>query len=263
MGRSSLKSVMRLINTQQKKMAPEQSFLADLKRSMELTENKKARKPSPTYKPSSMNCIRNMYYQIVGADQDPESASYVLIGICNAGSDVHVRVQTAISQMKDNGIDCEYVDVADFINQRGIKDVEVVSKVGAETKLRNTVWNMSFMCDGIIRYQNHYYILELKSETANKWFSRQGVDPGHYNQATAYSMSLGLSEVIFVYINRDIFDMKSFLFAVTPEMVGHLQWLMLECDSYVEDNKVPPKPEDVSKKTCEYCSYKTRCRKDI
>jgi len=34
-----------------------------------------------------------------------------------------------------------------------------------------------------------------------------------------------------------------------------------ECDRYVKRLIPPPKPEDVSKKTCQYCNYKISCRK--
>ena len=39
-------------------------------RSIERTANSNKRKPSAHYKPSSLNCIRNMFYQIV--EQEPD-----------------------------------------------------------------------------------------------------------------------------------------------------------------------------------------------
>jgi CRISPR/Cas system-associated exonuclease Cas4 (RecB family) len=34
-----------------------------------------------------------------------------------------------------------------------------------------------------------------------------------------------------------------------------------ECDSYVKRLIPPPKPADVTKKICQYCDYKSLCRK--
>ena len=121
---------------------------------------------------------------------------------------------------------------------------------------------MSFLCDGIIWYRGHYYILELKTESIYKWQSRQGVDPAHYNQAIAYSAALGLDEVIFIYINRDLLDMKAFLFTVTDDMKQELVGKIEECDSYVKKRTTPPKPTNIDRKTCEYCQYKKACRRD-
>lgn len=262
MARSSLKNVMQLIDAAKEQLLPEQEFLNDFKRSMELSAAKSSRKPSQSYKPSSMNCTRNMYYQVIGADPDISAPSYTLIGIVNSGSDLHERIQNSVSTMKSNGMDCEYIDVADFVDTRGLDYLEIRGHQGVETKLYHKILNISFLCDGIIKYKNHYYILEIKSETTNKFWNRKGVDPGHYNQATAYSLALGLDNVLFLYVNRDIFDIKSYMFTVTDDMKQDLVGKIEECDGYVSRHIAPPKPEDVSKKACEYCPYRSQCRKD-
>lgn len=263
MARSSLKNVMRLIDTVKEKLPPEEDFLNDLKRSIEMTADKDTRLPSKTYKPSSMNCIRQSYYQLTGVQPDESHSSYAGIGICNSGTDIHVRIQTAVEQMEENGMDCEYVPVDEFVKMRKLKDLNIVGVSGMETKLYHKKFNMSFMCDGIIKYKNHYYILEIKTENSFKFVSRKGVDESHYNQATAYAIAFGIDEVLFVYINRDVLDMKAFMFNVTDDMKTNLVGYIDECDSYVKRQIVPPKPSDVLKKTCSYCLYKNKCRGDV
>lgn len=262
MARKSLKNVCRLIQTAKETLPPEQDFLNDLKRSIEMTADKDTRLPSKTYKPSGMNCIRASYYQITGTQPDDGSSNYTLVGICNSGTDIHVRIQTAVEQMKENGMDCEYIDVAEFVKSRNLDYLDIVSKNGMETKLYHKKFNMSFMCDGIIKYKNHYYILELKTENSYKFVNRKGVDPSHYNQGTAYSIAFGIPEVLFVYISRDVLDMKAFMFTPSDEMKQNLIGYIEECDGYVSRMIAPPKPEDVSKKACSYCMYKEQCRKD-
>lgn len=261
MARNSLKSVKKLIDSVTMDLPPEKSFLDQLKRSIELTDQKNSRLPSKTYKPSSMNCLRNMYFQVTGTEPDTQESRYSLVGICNSGTDIHERVQTAIAGMKDNGIDCEYINVAEFVRQRGLEEVlEIREQKGMETKLYHKTYNMSFMTDGIIKYNNHYYIVELKTETAYKWQSRQGVDPKHYAQGTAYSLAFNIPEVIFVYISRDTLDMKSFMFVPTGEQKMDLVGKITTCDEYVNKKSVPPYPENKSAKLCQYCSYKGTCK---
>lgn len=260
MARSSLKNIARLIDVEKDLMKPEQAFLNDLKRSIELEDEKNARKPSQTYKPSGMNCMRASYYEITGKEQDENTTSYTLIGICNAGSDIHIRIQAAVDKMKDSGMDCEYVDVEEYIKTRKLKNIEIRSKNGMETKLYHKKFNMSFMCDGIIRYKGKYYILELKTESSNKFWSRNGVDASHHKQATAYSIALEIDEVLFVYISRDTLDMKSFMFVPTDDMKQDLVGYIDTCDSYIKKLVVPPK--ETNNKTCGYCKYKNQCRKD-
>lgn len=260
MARSALKNISKLIDRVNEKVTPEQSFLMDLKHSIEMTANEESRKPSQTYKPSSMKCIRNMYFQVTGAELDEGNQSYCSVGICNSGSDIHIRIQQYVENMKRFGFDCEYIDVADFVKQRELTDLEIRDKSGMETKLYYKKLNMSFMCDGIIRYNGHYYILEIKTEASFKWQKRDYVDSSHYNQGIAYSIAFNLPEVLFLYINRDILDMKAYLFVPTDEMKQDLIGTILTCDEYVAKSEIPPKPEDIPRKVCEYCSYKSICK---
>lgn len=259
MARSGLSKLARLIENT--KVEVNEEFLHDLKKSMEIQCAKDTRMPSKTYKPSSMKCIRNMYFQVTGAQIDDEPQSYCMIGICNAGSDIHIRVQQYIESMKANGFDCEYIDVADYIRSREITDIEVVDKCGMETKLYHKKLNVSFMCDGIIRYNGQYYILEIKSEMGMKWNARTGVDPTHYMQGTAYSELLGIHSVMFLYVSRDVLDMKAYLFTPTQEMRGEFIKKIADCNEYAKMQVAPPKPENIDKRVCNYCGYKTVCKK--
>lgn len=262
MARNSLKNVARLIDDANKQLEPQDAFLADLKRSIELTANAENRKPSQSYKPSSMRCIRNMYYQMTGAEVDKADNSYSSVGICNSGSDIHIRIQSAVEDMKNNGIDCEYIDVADFVKSRHLEDLEILGKSGMETKLLHKKLNMHFLCDGIIRYKGVYYILEIKSEASFKWNQRKGVDIKHYNQGTAYSIAFNLPDVIFLYISRDMLDMKAYLFTPTDEQKHNLVGMISACDEYVAKKEVPMKPTNLTTRDCAYCSYRSLCNKE-
>jgi CRISPR/Cas system-associated exonuclease Cas4 (RecB family) len=268
MTRSTLKNICRLIQEANEELPVEQSFLSDLKRSIELTDKANRRLPSKTYKPSSMHCIRNMYYQRIGAPQDDGESSYTLVGICNSGTDIHQRIQQSVLDMKSNDMDCEYVNVAEYVRSRELDDLEIVKEPDFEhgdyeTKLFHKKLNISFLCDGIIRYKGKYYILELKTESSNKWMMRKGVDPKHYMQGTAYSSMFEIHGVIFVYINRDVLDMKAYMFEPTDDMKSELMGKITNCDNYIEHNVVPPKPEDLPRSVCEFCNYKTMCRGDL
>lgn len=267
MARNSLKNIYRLIEETQKEIPVEQSFLSDLQRSIEIQDKKTSRKPSQTYKPSSMSCIRNMYYQVTGADQDEIENNYTLVGICNSGSDIHQRIQLAVLDMKSNGMDCEYVNVAEYVQSRELDNIEIVMESAFldgnyETKLYDKSRNISFLCDGIIKYKGKYYILELKTESTSKFIDRKGVDPKHYMQGTAYSTIFGIDNVIFVYINRDVLSMKAYMFTPTVEQRYLFESRLDECNEYVITEQVPPKPENAGTRLCNYCNYKTICKGD-
>ena len=262
MARNSLKSVMRLIDVAKEEVPVEKAFLSDLERSIVMTEEKNDRIPSKTYKQSGMNCMRANFYQLMGKEPEKDNITYTGIGICNSGSDIHERIQVAVSTMLLNGIDCHYIDVAEFVKQRNLDYLDIVAHQGMETKLYHKDLNISFLCDGIIKYKSKYYILELKTESSNKFWQRQDVDPVHYNQATTYSLSLGLDNVLFIYICRDNLEMKAFMFTPTSDMKNSIVGYIDECNKYVARQIAPPKPEPLNKKACMYCHYKKYCKED-
>lgn len=262
MAKSSLKSLLAMVGEAEKTSPIAESFLNCLTQSIERTANINSYLPSAHYKPSSMNCIRNMYYQLMKTPLDPDLKEMPLVGIGESGTDRHERIQKAIMQMQKNGFDCEYLDVEEYIKTHYLPDVIVKGKQGAETKLFNHKYNISFLCDGIIKFKGEYYIFEFKTEASKKFLSRTEVDPAHHNQAIAYSLSLGIRKVLFLYENRDLCTKKAFLYTVTDKMIENIICLINTCDEYLEMVTVPPKPENITTKVCQYCAYKSKCRKD-
>lgn len=246
-------------------VADSQRFLIELQASMQKTDNRHRQKPnSIAYKPSAMNCVRMMYYYMTQADKDEQGASPELIGICESGSDRHERIQQAVMDMKDNGYDCEFINVAEYIKQNNIPDLQVLEQKGYETKLFHTKLNLRFMCDGVIKYRGKYYILEIKTEASFKWQARTGVDTGHHTQACTYSHTIGIPEVLFVYENRDNCSKKAYIFKPTKEQIEDLVLSKIsDCETYLKENRVPPIPANLDSKSCRYCDYRELCRGTI
>lgn len=266
MAKANLKNIHRLISTASIQQPVNESFVADLKAGIAMIDAASRREPSKCYKPSSMACIRNMYFQVTGTKPDASDMSCELIGICETGSDRHERLQNYVLNLKQFSIDCEYINVAEYVKEKGLDYLEIVKypdfeKGEFETKLYHKGLNISFLCDGIIKYKGKYYILEIKTESARKWNDRVGVDESHYQQGTTYSLCLGIDEVMFLYENRDNCGKKAYLFIVTDEMRMEIVSKIEECDGYVNRLVPPPIPLDVAKKTCSYCNYKTSCKK--
>lgn len=260
--RNPLLNISRMIDDSiGKEVSVETSFIDDLKMCIEKIGSKDG-KPSPYYKPSSLHCIRNMFYQRTEADVDTPSVSSEMVGIGESGTDRHLRIQYYIDHMKDYGVECEYVDVETYIKENNISDLEVLEKTQFETKLFNSKYNLRFMVDGIIKYKGIYYVLEIKTESNYKWVSRNGVDPSHFNQAYTYSLCFNLPKVLFLYENRDCCSKKAFMLTVTDVNKQSIVNKLETCESYVKSNIVPDIPDNIPNKVCQYCGYRKRCRSD-
>lgn len=220
-------------------------------------------KPSRRYKPSSLNCLRNMYYQLTGADQDKQQQkSSDFFGICESGTDRHKRIQFVITQMKKYGVDCEYIDVADFIKQNNLNHLKVEGNSDYETKVYDTERNIIFLCDGLILYKGDYYVLEIKTESSYKWMDRTYVDEKHLNQAYTYALELGINQVLFLYENRDVCTKKPYILTVTEENKNYIINRINSCNDYINQCVVPPIEQHITNKVCQYCEYKTKCKVD-
>lgn len=219
-------------------------------------------KPTTTYKPSGISgCERAMYYMMNGVQPDGATQDANLCGICESGTARHEDLQNYVMKMKDWGIECEWVDVKEYLdNNRGAnlsKYTEVVKQQGNETKCFNSEMNMRFLCDGIIKYKGEYYILEIKTETAMK-FGHKDAHPEHKKQATCYSLALGIDKVIFLYENRDNCSKDAFLVNITEAMKENVLKIIARVDKAVADKVVPMKTSVA--KNCQYCDYRKTCK---
>lgn len=256
----ALKNIHNLIKASVEQIPVNEAFLNDLVAT--ICKSQEIKPVSATYKPSSLMCVRNMYYQIMGAEPNKEVVDESLIGMADIGTHRHEFLQQYVTRMQDMGIDCEWVDVENYVNSHCVElGTEVVSKKGFEYKCFNRQYNMSFLCDGIIKYKGVYYILEIKTEGSFKWSKRTGVDDKHKPQACCYSLCFGIDKVLFVYESRDTCAKKAYLYKPTQqEKQEEVLDKLAKCESYVRDCITPPKTEN--KRDCAYCKYSEICKKE-
>lgn len=257
MASSNRKTLMSLIDNKVASLPPEEAFLIDLKTTV--ARCNPDRPSSPYYKPSSLGCMRIMYFDAIQAPHDPSVPDYNGVRICETGSASHESIQGYVSRMREAGIDCDYVDVGDYVRDHHLDYLIIKNKRGFETKLFDTRYNLSFLCDGIIKYKGKYFILEIKTETDSKGFNRKEADPVHINQVTAYSLSLQLNDVMWIYEERNFCEPKVYHSVITDDMRTALIMRIETVDQAVKDMIPPEKP--TSGKWCNYCAYKSLCRK--
>ena len=255
------KTLMSLIKSKKEELPIEQSFLNDFKQT--IIRLNPPRKPSKTFKPSSMNCARNMYFQIVGAEVDPIVADPSNVRVCETGSSSHEKIQYYVSKMKECGFDCEWVDVEKYLDEQhnigNLLYTKVLYKKEYETHCFNEQYNMSFLCDGIIKYKDRYFILEIKTEIDNKGLYRTEADEKHRRQSICYSLCLGIDDIMWYYEDRNFCTAKPFITHNTDADKCEIIELIDSVEQAVKDQLPPPKTDQ--KRVCAYCPYKTECKK--
>jgi CRISPR/Cas system-associated exonuclease Cas4 (RecB family) len=258
----SFKNLAKLVKQATESNSPAKEFQNMFERAVKLLEQQNKKQPSQTYKPSSLGgCMRKVYFEVTGAPVDPNpDIDPDLVAIAENGTDRHIRIQTVITKMKELGLDCEWIDVEEYLKKWPVNGTVVVERDGLETKLKNEILNLSFKCDGIIKFKGEYYILEIKTEASFKWNGRTDAEEKHKVQASAYSLALGINKVLFIYEQRDLCKKKYIVVEVTDQdkqekVVDYINTV----DDYVERSEVPPKTN--KKSECNYCDYKQECKK--
>lgn len=241
-------------------------FLQDVMRGIEQYDKLNSHKPSKWYKPSSLKCLRQMYFMRTETEPDIEFTDYNSIGMADTGTRRHVAIQTVLENLKTMGYDWEYVDVEQYVTQKQVQGkctaLQIVGKNGAETKLFNPVIGLMFLCDGIVKRLStgQYYLFEFKNQISFKVNDKTCVDEEHLAQVSAYCAELDLEQAFVLYENRDNCSLECpELLTVTPKMKQDFYDKILTCEGYVERLIPPPKCTDT--KTCRWCKYKTACRK--
>ena len=233
------------------------SFLAQLSYTIENSQEEHI--PSKTFKPSSLRCMRAAVMQVLGLQVDDTKQSETSIGVTSAGTFIHQDIQRYCTLMKS----CGYVNVGDYVREKKLPLIirrEANFENGEyETKLYSREYNISFLCDGIIKHEDDYYILEIKSINSQGMYKLDGVPEKYKTQATAYSQLLSIPKVLFLFVNRDLFNKKTFLFSPTREEIRNFWENIKYGNDCVKNNIIPPMPKESGNKFCQYCEYRKTC----
>lgn len=265
MATAARKNIFKLIDQAVREQPLHKAFLTDVCSAIETRDMKSRGKPSPTYKPSSFVCMRQMYFVLTQAEMDSIRPEYGGIGMADTGTRRHEAIQEVLLDMEKLGYDWRYFDVEEYLKikwkQGKCRDIEVKGKRGAETRLYNKTLNISFMCDGIIQRisTGKFYLFEFKNQVSFKANNKTDVDFDHKPQADLYCFNLDLNDVFFLYENRDVCSLDCFLYTVQEESKQACLDKIFECNGYVERLICPPKHSDF--KPCKWCNYKTECKK--
>ena len=254
---SNTKTLMSLIGAKIQEQKPEEAFLQDLEKTVAKLN---PTKPSSThFKPSSLNCMRLMYFDKIQAPKDIKVTDYSGVRIPETGTASHESIQHYVSKMKECGIDCEWVDVEKYVKEHNLDYLVVKNKKEFETHLLDTRYDVSFLCDGIIKYKGKYYILEIKTETEMLGMKRENADEKHRQQSVCYALCLGINDIMWLYEERNYCIPKTFHTIVTDVEKYELIEKFAIVNQAVE-NKVPPEKTKM-KRCCNYCSYYNLCKK--
>ena len=260
----SRKSLFDIIKTATSNNDIADNFLNDFVYTIEKSDADNQRKPSKAFKPSNLRCNRSSVLEVMGADIDKTKNTHNLISICRNGTDTHLAIQEYVNKMKEYNLDWEFVDVAKYVEDNNIP-LEIVSKMDIEngiyeTKVMSKEYNIRCLCDGLLKHDNQYIILEIKTIGSRPFWKLDDVLEKHKQQAISYCTLFRVDSIIFLYQERDLLNKKAFLYKPTQKEKDDWVSKMKYLNDCVSKNIVPAKPIEADSKFCQYCNYKTICK---
>lgn len=261
------KSIVSMIQSSVVDRSINERFASDVRSAIVKYDTIHSREGSNNYKPSSMNCMRNMYFTRIKCPKDETVVDYQLVGMADTGTRRHEAIQDILCDMESMGYDWKYIDVESYVLEKQknnkCQDLKIIGKSGAETHLLDTNLHVSFRADGIVQQisTGDYYLFEFKNQTSFKYRDKICIDEEHINQVVCYCTLLDLDKAMVLYENRDICELTCpQILEVTEQMKQDLCiGKLLECEEYVRNLTPPPKCSD--DKYCKWCEYKRSCRK--
>ena len=237
----------------------EKMFLSSL--SYTIVNSQEKYIPSKTLKPSSIRCPRCAVMQVLGFPTDQEQRTESSIFITECGTFTHENIQRYFTKMTD----WEYLNVGNFVREKHlpleIKKEQNIENGEYETKLYSPEYNMSFLCDGVVKHKKSgkYFILEIKSIGNQGMYRLDGVPDKYKDQAVSYSQLLRIPSIIFLFVNRDIGNKKSFLYTPSREEIRNWQQKITDCLNCINLRILPDIPPEASSSYCQYCNFKESC----
>ena len=216
-----------------------------------------AQKPSLTFAPSSIRCKRVSWFRLRGVD--PEIEQKVDRGLrftADMGTACHHIIQSTLI----SSLGSDWIDVKEYLSSINPPYKYECEQLGFETRISIQDPPIKFAPDGIIKFQDDYRLLEIKSSDRASFERLTDPKSHHIDQVKCYCTLLNIHSAIMVYIDRVYGDLKCYEVNVTDKDMQEIWNMFKEVQDYVKKNIAPPKPQDQRHCSPAYCRYYSRCK---
>ena len=219
-------------------------------------------KPSQTIAPSSSRCDRHSWFRLRGTEPDvPKRLDRPLDFKAKLGTAIHSIVQQQLKSMLGNN----WIDVTTYLQTSSITDRYQINANDDETSLETRIEFLDipvrFACDGIIRWNDQIYLIEIKTCETSTFKELHDVRSIHVDQIKFYASLLHIQKVLVIYIDRGYGDIKCYEVTLTNEEIQSIRDRIDRIVILSKQNIAPdPLPAGDSMCNSSYCRYYKKCK---
>lgn len=211
-----------------------------------------------TFSPSSMRCERKSWFKLRGVQPDvPSFPDRTLNFTAQIGTACHEIIQKNLSEIyKDN-----WIDVSEYVKQANLPYEVSCTNKGYETLIAIENPPVKFACDGILRINNTYYLLEIKTSEYSSFDKLTNPKDQHIAQIQTYASLLNISKALVLYQERQYGGTKCFELTIDSLQMKNILDGMKYVMDMVEANIAPSGlPSGDSWCSPSMCHYYKKCQ---
>lgn len=216
-----------------------------------------------TFAPSAFRCPRVSWFRLRGVQPDSISTpDRTMEFSAQIGTACHRIIQQNLKdELGQDWLDVEeYVNSCSDLRERYDWNFEP-SEDSLETLITISNPPVRFACDGIIRWNNSIYLLEIKTSEFASFDDLMDAKPQHVDQIKCYATLFDLDHVLVLYQDRQYGGLKCYEKTVTLQdkqaVNNRFQYVM----DMVECNLAPDRlPKGDAWCNSNHCPYYKKCK---
>jgi CRISPR/Cas system-associated exonuclease Cas4 (RecB family) len=245
-----------------------EKFIASLDEYLLKSRNDRVRKNNCFIRPSLYyKCIRQVWYKILGFPCS-ENTNARSIRTLEIGTALHEWVQREIFMQKDfpfslvppHELPAWGREGIEFFNeQQNREENRPDMEIGFIDKRWTEKYYIYSIVDGIFNFENMDMVFEFKTINPNDFDYLYEPLEDHKKQAALYALSLGIDNIMFLYLNKGNSQWKAFHFEVNQEQKEWALKRVQLIDRHLINKVLPEKEEN---NYCNFCAYRKLCREN-
>lgn len=216
--------------------------------------------PHKTFAPSSFRCNRRSWFRLRGTTPDTiKNPDPTLQFTADVGTACHRIIQSNLKELLKD----DWIDVKDYMStiKCPYEYVLTQSEDSLETQIEFKDPPIRFACDGILRWNGKYVMLEIKTSEFSSWNDLCDPKEEHIDQIKCYATLLQFDTVLVLYQERQYGGLKCYEMHIKEperdEVINRMR--------YVQDmvkKNLAPEGLPVGDKWCSenYCPYYKKCQ---
>lgn len=219
------------------------------------------------FRPSGIHkCARELYYFLT-REEGTERNTARSMRILEVGTALHEWIQTEVFMEIDklDKFPIKLLSSEDMptYGTEGISYLKEHNAPPMEIKFLDSRWTKKFpvsaMVDGAFTFDNTDMLFEFKTINTKDFSMLIEPKKEHKLQGAIYVLCTGIKNVMFMYLDKNTQELKSYIVNYTDEQLDWIVSRMQDIESHVERGEIPDK--EVSQ-NCRWCKYTKSCKRD-